>query len=164
MLGPPLPLQPSLRKKLSQLSGAFGVIEDPEPVLPGIPALGIFLSLLRDKQSFAAVKDQMVSNFSLCATRSAEVLRAPKNKLRNERNGKQLLGLLFSPSCTTLWNWHVHLLCQFRFGVSKNSFAGTGVLSQMLFAWSKSRKLVYLHDAVWKDRSYFQLTAHRLNE
>jgi hypothetical protein len=66
--------------------------------------------------------------------------------------------------CGTMWDWHVHLLCQFRFEVSKNSFAGTGVLSQMLFAWSKSRKLVYLHDAFWKDRSYFQLTAHRLNE
>jgi hypothetical protein len=80
------------------------------------------------------------------------------------RPAKELFGLLFNPSCTTLWNWHVHPLCQFRFGVSKNSFAGTGVLRQMLFAWSKSRKLVYLHDALWKDRSYFQLTTHRPNE
>jgi hypothetical protein len=48
--------------------------------------------------------------------------------------------------------------------VSKNSFAGTGVLRQMLFAWSKSRKLVYLHNAVWKNCSYLQLTTHRLNE
>jgi hypothetical protein len=106
----------------------------------------------------------MVSNFSLRAVRSGEVLRAPKNEFRNERDGKELFGLLFSPSRTTLWNWHVRLLCQFRFGVSKNSFAGTGGLSQMLFAWSKSRKLVYLYGAVWKDRSYLQFATHRLNE
>lgn len=46
-------------------------------------------------------------------------------------------------------------------GVAENSFAGTGILSQILF---ESRKLAYLYDAVWKDRSYFQLTRHRLNE
>jgi hypothetical protein len=74
---------------------AFGVIENPEPVPPFIPALRVFLRLLRNKQPFSAVEDQMISNLPLRAARAAEVLRAPKNEFRNKWNSQELFGLLF---------------------------------------------------------------------